>query len=1766
MEISDECAEYYRTPATGGESEEDQDSEEISRRSTRECTESSEQEPAEGAHVRCTAPSTGNGSRHQQPPDDVTATAAVPNRTTGHVVDYPIIHPSQTRFACPDSTCRLTYPSHSSLIRHVGVSHKRLTLNISFKCAQCEYTHANKKSTSLHFRHAHGVAVPPTLVEGSNEKACPYCPLTFPSTNSCSKHIREKHMAEMCAQRAREAAEKEVEPGTSTARTKWSQREIDLFKGALTKYGPDSNIKLANEIRTRTAAQVNVYKWRFLKAYPSWLSEHFHPTPPTGNTPNSPRASSTTPHSSPSQPPEDRSPPPPRGTQPPRPATTRVPKRPARGRLPATPAVPPPSQSATSPSGTQLAARTPTPTSPAGSEVGVARQSPSNDTATPVAQLAIDSPRSAPRLSPDKEERTPSPPPVPLSKEGAAKVQRLDQLMRALRTCTPVVPTPPLADLPIEIPESQGEQLLLSTPFTPPPAELSTPPCNPPRATEEGAPLLSPANVSGGVTQGLHNEALDIPVSGGIVIAPWEPCFPPPHTDLITPTPTPPLATVSERQHCSPGVGVASHLQSPPATTLPASATIPPLALAAERQYHRPEVGVDLLMLSSPSALEVIPVPPPAPSIFQSLLHVPPFIPAAERAPTMVQRLDQALQSLRGGEAPDTSPSPTPPSSPMHAPPPAMVPARQHCSLEVGVVSSQLPITSPAAEGPANPAPPSSPGQPRAARVPGQLARINIDPENMDLTLRLPFHNELLPFAGRTLGEFEWVAFESTLERWTTAIKEVVTAQSHHPSHATSQWACRRRRRQAENPSQPRSPPPASAPPDEPSQSAGPRGQGAPNNRASGRARHAARARALQRLYRANPGACMRQLLDNGPPVYCKIAEPEIVGHFTTAYAESPPLGPPPAWLFPDRHPGDTGVSGTTDEGDVLQSPVTPQEVVTQFRRTKRTSPGSDGITYASWRWVDPKGLILATIFNICRINSRVPRPWKHSTVTLIHKGGDTANIRNWRPISLQLTVYKLYSAIIARRIASWAIGCSAFSPAQKGFLAFDGCAEHNFLLRSILTDSRRSKNNVLLTWLDLREAFPSVSHELMLLLMGRLGLSGSVLQIVGDIYTNSTMSVRTGKESFTPRIPQKRGVKQGCPLSPILFNIVLEGLLRHLSTNKAGYLIAGHTINSLAYADDVCVVASDKTELQGLLDQCEEFATWAQFVFNTKKCGSLCLFNKGSPIYVDHLFTPHLGAEVIPALTWSDRYKYLGCPTGAYRTPANVLNELRDSLLRDSEIVFSSLLAEWQKLDAFRRFLFPRLCFALKVIFPGVIWCRKLDTSIRTIIKRGLRLPQRTCTKYLYLSQRLGGMGIPCAEDESHVARAAQAFKFLGDTRDPRIRDVALHQLGETMRKRARHLDPSKREDMAEFLNSTAQQGEGRAGDVQSLWSVARASLANGRALVELTEDSAILHTVHHDISWLKRNQACQWLREDFHARHLSAIKRSSDQGRAFDSLSLHPDSTFFTYTGKFLSFYQYRFIHKARLNLLPVRTVQARCRKLVPSTKCRLCGREEETLAHVVNHCHHNLLMVRDRHNAILDRIVRAIPDHLGTKMKEQPLPGTSGANRPDLTIISPDETSILLVEVSCPFEGSPTALEDAARIKIEKYEPLRQTLLQKYTSVEVLPFIVGALGSWYPPNNHVLSRLHIGWRYASLMRRLCVVSAISGTQAIWYNSMCTQRRGPPPDDDPVAPQVAVTTDGNISAGASGDGIVGPQGETPPADGGGTFDSTGGIVPANV
>ena len=1042
-----------------------------------------------------------------QPPGDAldeppSAVAAAPSTSTStrHLpsTDFVVTHPSQTRFTCP--ACKLTYTTHHSLVRHVGVSHARLNLNITFQCALCEYVNTNLRATANHYRLAHGAAVPPRDVIGSDEKACPFCPRTFPSTRSCAQHIREQHMELASAQRAREAADKEAQRGTTTAGTKWGEGEIGRFKEALARLGPNDNAKLAEAVGTRDKAQVSAFKCRFLKRYPTWLKDHRPPDQRAAtNTSGSP-----TPNPTSYQATADRRPPSTRTGSRTRPAGT-MDTRARSGRTTSSPISPTPTPPGYVPPAS--AGALPLTTEQHGSLDGEVVEQPSQTQTSPATAT--------------QEEGTPSPQPAPISAEAARKLQCLDQMLDLLRN-NRVERWEPVPQDPS--PLAQDEMEVATT--------------NRPDLREGTAPPTTATPTDQIGEQGPLNREAALDILGMDNITLWDPeeelLSPTLLAGLATPPSAPPLPD-TDRQRSSLEGSMADQTYSA-AIVQPAPTSTFPLATATEGQYSDPgEEEVDRLLQEPVASSEEAPVPPP--TTLRSCINAQPFVPGTPWASERVQRLDQVLRTLRGVAPTDTSLCPTPPSSPQHTPPPATVSERQHCSPAGDVEATQALVTSPARAEAIPPTPPTSPGlPPRPARVP--CTTINIDTENMDQTLRQPFYEELLPFAGRRLGDYEWIAFETVLERWTKAIKEVVTAPRRRPPNRTSQWAQRRRRRGQEE-QEDRPPYPAQDLPTDPADEQA-QTPTTTNNRASGRARRAAKARHLQKLYRANPGVCMRRLLEGDtPPVYCAIAEPELVAHFSAALSTPLPLGPPPVWLFPDRHPGETGLPGTPDEGDILQSPVTPEEVVTQFKRTKRTAPGIDGITYASWRWVDPQGLTLSTIYNICRVNSRVPRPWKHSTVTLIHKGGDTATIRNWRPISLQVTIYKLYSALIARRIASWAIATQAFSSAQKGFLAFDGCAEHNFILRSMMTDARRSKRDLLLTWLDLRDAFGSVPHELLLSTMKCLGLSGSILHIVEDIYSQSTVAIRTGKDTYTPAISRTAGSSKGAHSVP--FSLTLH-------------------------------------------------------------------------------------------------------------------------------------------------------------------------------------------------------------------------------------------------------------------------------------------------------------------------------------------------------------------------------------------------------------------------------------------------------------------------------------------------------------------------------------------------------------------------------------------------------------------------------------------------
>ena len=111
----------------------------------------------------------------------------------------------------------------------------------------------------------------------------------------------------------------------------------------------------------------------------------------------------------------------------------------------------------------------------------------------------------------------------------------------------------------------------------------------------------------------------------------------------------------------------------------------------------------------------------------------------------------------------------------------------------------------------------------------------------------------------------------------------------------------------------------------------------------------------------------------------------------------------------------------------------------------------------------------------------------------------------------------------------------------------------------------------------------------------------------------------------------------------------------------------------------------------------------------------------------------------------------------------------------------------------------------------------------------------------------------------------------------------------------------------------------------------------------------------------------------EDCTGRQAPELLECTDQGRSFHLLAQSDTSNHWITTGKCTSFAAYRFATKARLNLFPVKTVVRRAGKALDTT-CPRCSAQPESLSHVLNACTPNAGLMRERHNTILQCLVKA------------------------------------------------------------------------------------------------------------------------------------------------------------------------------------------------
>jgi len=233
----------------------------------------------------------------------------------------------------------------------------------------------------------------------------------------------------------------------------------------------------------------------------------------------------------------------------------------------------------------------------------------------------------------------------------------------------------------------------------------------------------------------------------------------------------------------------------------------------------------------------------------------------------------------------------------------------------------------------------------------------------------------------------------------------------------------------------------------------------------------------------------------------------------------------------------------TLHEKDIFL-PITPIEIECKLRRISGSSAaGIDGINKSALR---RKGasVILAKYFNLLFLNQAYPTACKQNRTTLIPKvGKDPSDIKNWRPITISSMIGRIFSFLLDRRIRD----VIKQTPRQKGFTTENGCFANTRLLNAAIKEAKNSGG--VLTILDISKPFDTVSHEEIRYALERKEISPNVARYITKMYDGCQTVIKTKDGELA--VALRRGVKQGDPLSPILFNLVIELIIDMVQEGK---------------------------------------------------------------------------------------------------------------------------------------------------------------------------------------------------------------------------------------------------------------------------------------------------------------------------------------------------------------------------------------------------------------------------------------------------------------------------------------------------------------------------------------------------------------------------------------------------------------------------------------
>ena len=297
---------------------------------------------------------------------------------------------------------------------------------------------------------------------------------------------------------------------------------------------------------------------------------------------------------------------------------------------------------------------------------------------------------------------------------------------------------------------------------------------------------------------------------------------------------------------------------------------------------------------------------------------------------------------------------------------------------------------------------------------------------------------------------------------------------------------------------------------------------------------------------------------------------------------------------------------------EYLDSEIMPEEIFKALHEmAKNKSPGGDGITVSFYcKFYHHFGDILKKLFDAIEKEKIMSRSMRHGIITLIYKNkGDKNSLRNFRPISLLAVDYKILARIMANRLKI--VLPSLISEFQTCCIIGRDIADTTASVRDVIELIEQDNIEGYLIKVDQQNAFDRIDHKYLFHILDKFGFGDKFIDWIKIFYSEIFSSVKCNG-FLTKYAPLKNSIKQGCPISALLYVLAAEPLGQAILKNKNIHGIkiplSDKESKYFAHADDTTLTVSDKQSISETFKILDLYSEASGAKINRQKSEILCL------------------------------------------------------------------------------------------------------------------------------------------------------------------------------------------------------------------------------------------------------------------------------------------------------------------------------------------------------------------------------------------------------------------------------------------------------------------------------------------------------------------------------------------------------------------------------